>query len=530
MRVKLGTVDLLIYTAGEKNMTQSNETLVSTKFSRRTFAQMLLGAGALALIERGTIAGVLADSKLSMAWLAAQTASAEGAWTNLKIEGELPADLTGTLFRTAPGQAESYGTRLRHLFDGDAFLSAWRFEGGKVSLNARFLQTPQRAEEARAGQMLYSEFGTPAPRSKVKKMHNGKNQPSVNIVEWRGKLLGLSEGGLPIVINPTNFAYEGETDFAGVVPRNLTFTAHPRFDAATGDMFAYGFLKGEAGTLHVFHIEKTTGKANLLYRVPQTGFYMAHDSLLTENYFILLIPPMKYDMEAMLTGGAETVGDALRYAESEPTRLLAFPRDGKSAPVTMNLPSSIIFHFGNAQEIGDGKISFEMISSDDRRVFEVLNNWKTNRLTNDIALKPQNLRRMTIDLTKRIIVGTTELYEAVEFPRFDARLTAQKSRFLYATENGYLENAAIVRIDLERGKATKINAGRARTFGEPVFAPRRAAPSEENGWLLTQGFDAARNETFVEIRDAQTLEFAARVWASGQHFPLGFHGNFYQTS
>jgi hypothetical protein len=31
----------------------------------------------------------------------------------------------------------------------------------------------------------------------------------------------------------------------------------------------------------------------------------------------------------------------------------------------------------------------------------------------------------------------------------------------------------------------------------------------------------------MEIRDAQTLDFAARIWANGQHFPLGFHGNFY---
>jgi hypothetical protein len=31
------------------------------------------------------------------------------------------------------------------------------------------------------------------------------------------------------------------------------------------------------------------------------------------------------------------------------------------------------------------------------------------------------------------------------------------------------------------------------------------------------------------VRDADTLEFAARVWANGQHLPLGLHGNFYKS-
>ena len=45
-------------------------------------------------------------------------------------------------------------------------------------------------------------------------------------------------------------------------------------------------------------------------------------------------------------------------------------------------------------------------------------------------------------------------------------------------------------------------------------------------WLLAQGYDAGRDETFLELRDAGTLDFTARIW-TGQHVPLGFHGNFY---
>jgi carotenoid cleavage dioxygenase-like enzyme len=33
---------------------------------------------------------------------------------------------------------ENNGTRLKHLFDGDAYISAWKFEDGKAELQGRF--------------------------------------------------------------------------------------------------------------------------------------------------------------------------------------------------------------------------------------------------------------------------------------------------------------------------------------------------------------------------------------------------------
>jgi len=89
--------------------------------SRRDFTKMIFGAAALGLIETATAHNIFAQSKRSMTWLSAQTASGEGVWSNLKIEGTIPPALNGTLFRTAPGETERFGTNFNHLFDGDAF-------------------------------------------------------------------------------------------------------------------------------------------------------------------------------------------------------------------------------------------------------------------------------------------------------------------------------------------------------------------------------------------------------------------------
>lgn len=491
------------------------------KFSRRDFTKMILGMGALAMLDLDSFGQVLGDPKRSMRRLATQTASGEGTWTNLKVEGKIPRDLNGSLFRTTPGESERYGVTLKHLFDGDAYFAGWRFNDGQVSLQGRFIQTRGRLREKEAGKMLYSDYGTLAPDSKM----GGKNQPSVNVIEWRGKLLGLSEGGLPTIVNPQTFDLEGAENFGGVVPNDLTFTAHPRFDPKTGDMFAWGFEKRPPGTMHIIHINRQTGKAETLYKAPQKAFNMVHDAMLTENYFVILIMPTAYDMQMMMSG--KTMSEALKFAENQPTMLYAFPRDnqgGKAVPVEIELPPYTIFHYGNAFEKSPNEIVFETITSQNNQFIEVLRNWRTDQIP---ELKPNNLRQITVDLSKRQVVSSNELAQNVEFPRYDFRLTGHKARYLYVAENLYGENAGIVRIDLDKKTSKKVSNGKTRTIAEPVFVPKTSNINEDRGWILAQGYDAVKNENFLEIRDAQTLEFQSRIWAAGQHFPLGFHGNFY---
>lgn len=494
-------------------------------FSRRDFTKLFVGAAALGLVERSGIAKVLGQSKRSMLWLSEQTASGEGIWKDLKIEGKVPRDLNGSLFRTAPGMTEKFGTQLNHLFDGDAYISSWRFREGKVELTGRYLQTPARLKEAEARRMLFNEFGTFAddPRN------GGKNQPNVNIVEWNGRLLGLSETGLPSIVNPENLDFEGYEDFGKSIPDYLTFTAHPRFDSKTGDMFAWGVERRPPGDVHIYHIEKRTNKANLLYKVQLGGVFMIHDALLTENYFLLVVPPMQYDIPSAISG-AKTFAEALAFDETRPTRLLVYPRDNKGGtakPLEIEMPSEIAFHYGNAYESGNGKIVFEMVSGNSRAILDWLRNWRRDQFAHpDATYLTQGLKQVTVDLSARKILSRVELAPSVEFPRYDLRLTGQEARYLFSTEKVNSANAAIVRIDLKTGKLQKIAAGSSRTYGESVFAPGSESGGEEDGWIFTQGYDGDRNETFLEIRDAQTLEFQSRIWANGQHFSLGFHGNY----
>ena len=101
--------------------------------NRRDFLKIVSAFGALGVIDPIRAALAVANDKRQLSYLAHRTAGAEGAWKLSDIEGKIPTGLEGTLYRTAPGQTENHGVTLKHLFDGDAFVSAYDIRDGEVS-------------------------------------------------------------------------------------------------------------------------------------------------------------------------------------------------------------------------------------------------------------------------------------------------------------------------------------------------------------------------------------------------------------
>ncbi len=495
---------------------------ISSGMTRRDFGKLVATLGALGYIDGQTVAMALSEDPRRLGYRAHRNAGAEGAWKLTQVEGEVPKELHGTLYRTAPGEKERFGVQFNHLFDGDAFVSGYSFRDGNVWLRANYIQTPERIEEQKAGKMIYSEFGTHAPGPGPYKY---KNQANVNIIPFDGKLLGLSEGGHPTAIDPKTLAYLGDYDFKGGLSETMSFTAHPKYDPATGEAFGYGVEQGPTMALCVYRMEQD-GTVTQLYKLPQPGYFMIHDMFISKDHIVFAIPPVKYRLGDMLTGKT-TIGDALEYFEKEPLRFLILGRDGKSEPITVNQPASMVFHNGNAFA-ADGKLVVDSILTPNGSIIDVINRFgkpDANPYT------PTEVTRLVIDLAKGEVLKRGVMGENQELPRFDIRRSGEEVRYLYALEgrdsSDFLANSNIVRHDLVRGTTSEYNVSEGRALGEAVYVPRPGNDAEGEGWLLALGYDGARDETFLEIVDAASLEFAARIW-TGNHFPLGFHGNFVQ--
>lgn len=64
------------------------------------------------------------------------------------IEGKVPEELQGTLFRNRPGLFDVQGTPLQHPFDGDGMVCAISFlPNGKVHFRNRFVRTEGYVQE-----------------------------------------------------------------------------------------------------------------------------------------------------------------------------------------------------------------------------------------------------------------------------------------------------------------------------------------------------------------------------------------------
>src|SRR4030088_1553397 len=118
----------------------------------------------------------------------------------LKVEGELPHELNGTLYRNGPNpQFEAPGA---HWFVGDGMLHAFHLENGRASYRNRWVRTAKWQAEHDAGRALFGVFGArklpDAPPTDVK----DTGVANTNSIFPGGRLLAWEQDPLPTEIEP----------------------------------------------------------------------------------------------------------------------------------------------------------------------------------------------------------------------------------------------------------------------------------------------------------------------------------------
>src|SRR6201989_1412773 len=149
----------------------------------------------------------------------------------LKVVGELPRELNGTLYRNGPNpQFDSPGA---HWFVGDGMLHAFHLENGRASYRNRWVRTAKWQAEHDAGRALFGGFGQKLPGAPASAPVDG-GVANTNIIFHAGRLLALEEAHLPTEIEPGTLATRGYQNYQGRIAG--TFTAHPKIDPKTGEM------------------------------------------------------------------------------------------------------------------------------------------------------------------------------------------------------------------------------------------------------------------------------------------------------
>ncbi|MFQ6325702.1 carotenoid oxygenase family protein [Nocardia sp. CWNU-33] len=81
-----------------------------------------------------------------------------------QIDGALPKELTGTLYRIGPGKHQVGRTLLHSVFDGDGMVSQFRLDGSTVHYRNRYVRTRHFEHGQRSDRIRYRGVDTQIPR------------------------------------------------------------------------------------------------------------------------------------------------------------------------------------------------------------------------------------------------------------------------------------------------------------------------------------------------------------------------------
>jgi carotenoid cleavage dioxygenase len=491
--------------------------------NRRSFLQTLAGGGAA--LAPLTLASQLraAEPGLAERFAAARRrnpmlAGFDNAPASLdvpvvRVEGRVPAGLSGVFYRNGPGQHERAGERYHHWFDGDGFIQRWQIGADGITFRGRILNTPKRQAEEAAGRFLFPAGGGGIPARSGMAGPDSINVANTSLLPVNGQLWALWEGGSASRVNPETLDYEGlvrlRDDLAGA-----PFSAHPRV-GEDGRIWNTGCM----GPRLVLYRLSATGQleAARLHAIPPVGF--VHDFLLTSRSVVAVLSSTR------LSGAGDGMFARIRGRPDLPMQVKVFDRETLALTREGELPPGYVFHFGNAWEEADGTIRFDMVHTMDTDQVQQLR----RPMAGEMPSTDSRMLKITLPVSgaPRLALVRND----VEFPRVSPLVQSRRNRFVYAAAQAVPGRSAwfdaVGRFDLETGDQRFARFGDGWMVEEPVFVPRAGGTAEDDGWLICTALNWRSQRTALTILDARTPQNGplARAWLD-LPLPLGFHGQF----
>lgn len=443
--------------------------------------------------------------------------------TDVRVEGDLPTDLTGAYVRNGPNAKFPPLGSYTYPMEGDGMLHGVWLEGGTVRYKNRWVRTRSMEAEERAGKAIFGGLMTPAFVDQS--LLGDDPDPGwpirldafINIVNHAGRYLALEEGTPPYEVT-ADLETIGRDDFGGALPDGMC--AHPKIDPRTGEMVVFRYdVQAPFLTWAVIGRDGTVTRPATPIEPVDVG-YMVHDCALTERYLVMVIGPLTFDLEAAFSGG-----QVLKWQPELGTRIALVPRDG-GATTWIHTDAFWVWHFANAYE-AEGKVLVDFPS------------WSAPGFLVPGQMVTGAYQRAVIDPT----AGTAQLTvihdTPSEFPRIDDRLLGDRHRYVTVTRSsGALpvgaEHDVLARIDLETGEWVEHAPG--ASLGEVVFAPRDGsggdgATGELDGYYLTYGTSLDDGHSALYVWDAADFPSAPRARVIvPQRIPNGLHGNWFPAT
>ena len=418
-------------------------------------------------------------------------------------EGEISDFVRGTYYLNGPARFARAGLHYRHWLDGDGMVCALRFERGRVYFTNRFVRSHKFVAETAAERPIFRTFGTAFASDQLKHGMALESPVNVSVYPYNGTLLAFGEQGLPWELDPVTLETRGVFTFGDRLNDVSPFSAHPKFDPATGEMFNFGV--SFSATQPRLNVYRFGAQAKLLYRKRLRLDYpcSVHDFGLSPCYTIFYLSPYILDMEALIRED-RTLMDALRWEPEHGSRLLVVSRDSGDEAATIPLGQRYCLHLINCFEAGH-RLMVDIIEYD-RPLYDQY------QVVPDLftAVSEGQPVRFVVDMKSRELIERREIdYRlAPDFPSLDPRRVTQPYRDFWmlgisATgRRGRKFFDQLVHADWAEATAGDIYQAPARQYlgGEPMFI---GDPSDQStGAIICQVFDAEHTTSAFALFDA----------------------------
>ncbi|XP_070674045.1 carotenoid 9,10(9',10')-cleavage dioxygenase 1-like isoform X2 [Malus domestica] len=415
---------------------------------------------------------------------------------------------------------------------------------GKATYVSRYVRTSHLKQEEYFGASKFMKIGDLKgflglfmmnlqmlrEKLKILDMSYGFGTGNTALIYHHGKLLALHEADKPYVLKVME---DGDLQTVGLLDydKRLThsFTAHPKVDPFTGEMFTFGY--SPTPPYVTYRVISKDGFMHDPITITIPDPVMMHDFAITENYAIFMDLPLIFKPKEMV----KEKKLIFTFDHTKKARFGLLPRYAKDELLIrwFELPNCFIFHNANAWEEGDEVVLITCrLENLDLEMFKE----KLENFTNELYEMRFNL--------KTGLASQKKLSEAaVDFPRVNESYTGRKQRYVYGTLlDSIAKVTGVAKFDLhaepEFGK-TQIEVGgnvqglydlRPGRFGsEAIFVPRTpgVTSEEDDGYLILFVHDENTGKSAIHVVDAKTMSPEPVAVVELPHrVPYGFHAFF----
>lgn len=434
----------------------------------------------------------------------------------LVVLGDLPKEIDGLFLRNGPNPRFSpLGTY--HWFDGDGMMHAIRVKNGKASYRNRWVRTREFLIEEKEGKALWKGLEEPPDFANPHGMM--KNRSNTSAVFHAGHLLSIWEGGPPYELDATTLETKGRYSFGDKLKG--AFTAHPKVDPETGEMFFFGY--SPMPPFLRYYVVSADGELEQAETIKVNLPVMMHDFAITENYAVFMDLPAVMRPERLMKGKS-----FVNWEPDKGARFGVMPRHGKGSEIRwFDVPPFYMYHTANAYEDGQ-----EIVVTGGRMpgTFMVAQEAAVDAAERVEDAEEGTLHRFRINLETGK-VSVEKLDDApIGFEAVNEALLGRKARYNYATvlkDSKPVDGpmfVALRKYDLETGSFVTHAFEDGVIGGEGVFVAKHGAKAEDEGFVLTLTYDTQRDQSELRVVDAQHYEKppVARI-VMPRRIPYGFH-------